>query len=156
MIFMYRDELQALRARNETLTAELELERRRRQAAEAETEAIRAATREARLRPGAAEGPVPLPRHLLTVAIAILSTITMIAFIWAADQRLRAHAAMDRLHACEKAIQLQLRRPVEAPGPCRDHAVLRDHRTHRRALTPINLDRPPFRGAQIRILRDER
>lgn len=117
---MYRDDLEALRARVASLEAALEAEQRGRDAAEAEARAARARTEELRLilkRLGAGE-PTFLRRHGPTVLALLLALAAVGAFVWQRMDRIRDQVRIARLElASERQAQRHRRPQPVAPEP---------------------------------------
>lgn len=98
---MYRDDLEALRARVASVEAALEAEQRGREAAEAEARAARAQTEELRLilkRLDAGE-PTSVRRLGLTVLALLLALAAVGALIWQRVDRIRDRERIARLES---------------------------------------------------------
>ena len=137
---MYRDDLEALRARVASVEAALEAEQRGREAAEAEARAARARTEELRLALKRLDAKEPsfVRRHGLTVLSLLLALAAVGAFIWQRVDRVRDRERIARLESESEG----LRRDAAERGRVRHQLEQELARRPRHCLFGVGTKRP--------------
>jgi hypothetical protein len=137
---MYRDDLEALRARVASVEAALEAEQRGREAAEAAARAARARTEELRLALKRLDAKEPsfVRRHGLTVVALLLALAAVGAFIGQRVDRVRDRERIARLESESEG----LRRDVAERGRVRHRLEQELARRPRHCLFGVDTGRP--------------